>query len=89
MEDWLFCIAWDNLRSFKGRLCFRLFRLAAWFAPRHPFNPWRCDSCRFEAKCGYESENEREVADAWRREKTVEKSAQRDPQLPNTITKDE
>lgn len=34
----------------------------------HVFDPWNCDSCRFEAEHQYESKSEKEIADKWRAE---------------------
>ncbi len=54
------------------RILWRLAKFSAWFGRRHPFNPWQCDSCAFEARCGYESEDEREIADRWRAENGID-----------------
>lgn len=78
LSDWLFGVEWKMLNKrpeWMVTAMWYLLHVVAWFSHRHPFNPWRCDSCRFEARCGYESENEREIADRWRREQGQETPA--------------
>lgn len=70
LDSWMFGNAlFGDWPKWTLRPVYHIAKFLAWFTPRHPFNPWRCDSCQFEAECGYESEDEREIADRWRQEK--------------------
>jgi hypothetical protein len=74
VDGWLFSILMGEhkLWGWVFVSIWYLMRFVSWFGDGHPFNPWACDSCRFEAECGYESKNEREIADHWRKENGVE-----------------